>query len=152
MSDFEDLVTQTNKLCSSMEKRSKPKLDVLPLVTNSPPVRMSARDVPAGQCLRKLTGSHRYLKMSESAVEFLGLDKEKVYGVGYNGNVTVVRKGTKVLCEDRSMMVDGVVTDKELYEKKELHERMVACWLKTYNEQFEREYDYDPESRTLSRR
>lgn len=47
-----------------------------------------ASEIKNGKCFRKKNGEYVYLRISESAVRFLGLDETKVYGVCFNGNVT----------------------------------------------------------------
>ena len=42
------------------------------------------------QAFRKRTGEYVYIRLSESSVKFLKLDETKVYGVCFNGNVSVM--------------------------------------------------------------
>jgi hypothetical protein len=63
-----------------------------------------AEEIEQGECFRKKTGTHIYLRISDSAVRFYiekGLDKEatpdKIYGVCLvNGNMCSVEKDTQV--------------------------------------------------------
>lgn len=55
-----------------------------------------ARAVPVssipdhGGYFRKVGGEYVHLRISASSVKFLGLDPSKVYGVTFNGNVSVM--------------------------------------------------------------
>jgi len=54
-------------------------------------------DLNEGEPFKKPTGVYVYLKMSENAMKHLGVDtSENVYGCGFHGKVTTIKKGTKV--------------------------------------------------------
>lgn len=55
-----------------------------------------AKTIEQGQCFRKRNGTYAYLRISESAVKFHGLDQDAVYGVSYNGNMARVEADTLV--------------------------------------------------------
>jgi hypothetical protein len=67
------------------------------LERNRPPEPVPARAIPRGGFFRKRRGEMAYLRISDSAVKYLRLDREKVYGVGYNGNVSVMEPDKLVI-------------------------------------------------------
>jgi hypothetical protein len=63
-----------------------------------------AMTIPEGGFFRKQTGTIVYLRVSESSVGFHKLDKAKVYGVAYNGNMCCVAPNLPVVpCDARQM-------------------------------------------------
>jgi len=60
------------------------------------PKLVAASKVERGQCFRKRTGTYVYLRISESAVRFAGMDEGFVWGVAYNGNLCKVKPETMV--------------------------------------------------------
>ena len=53
--------------------------------------------IQSGECFMKLGGQYTYLAISESAVRYLGLRQGFLYGVCFNGNVTSIPYGRKVV-------------------------------------------------------
>lgn len=60
-------------------------------------ITVKAGDLRGGDVFRKKTGTFGYIVISESSARFLGLDAEKVHGVGTNGNTTTVARDTDVV-------------------------------------------------------
>lgn len=60
------------------------------------PDLVRAEDIEPGEWFVKSKGTFAYLRLSESAVNFLGLDPQYVYGIAFTGNVSKVRAGTPV--------------------------------------------------------
>jgi len=55
-----------------------------------------AKDLKRGDLFKKRTGSYTYLRISPSAVKFLGRDPEEIWGVSFNGNVAQLKPDTLV--------------------------------------------------------
>lgn len=60
-------------------------------------ITVKAGDLRGGDVFRKKTGTFGYIVISESSARFLGLDAEKVHGIGANGNTTSVSRDTDVV-------------------------------------------------------
>lgn len=62
------------------------------------PVEKAVRagTIQQGRFFKKLKGSYTYLRISESAVRFMKLNPDKVWGVCFNGNITDVNPDTLV--------------------------------------------------------
>lgn len=55
-----------------------------------------ANEIAAGQFFRKRRGTYVYMRISASAVRYLQLPADKVYGVCFNGNVAAVAPDTRI--------------------------------------------------------
>jgi hypothetical protein len=58
---------------------------------------VSVQDIGDGCFFKKQKGGFVFIRMSESSVRFLKLDPSKVYGVCFNGNVSVLEPETLVV-------------------------------------------------------
>ena len=75
--------------------------------------QVEARAITPGKCFLKRKGEYVYVRISESAVKFLGLDGSKVYGVCYNGNVTVIKPDALVTPLEIKDMLANVNAEKK---------------------------------------
>lgn len=57
---------------------------------------INASQLQDGELFCRERGTYVYLKISDSAVRFLGLNVERVYGITFNGNVAITEKQDKV--------------------------------------------------------
>lgn len=73
-----------------------------------------------GGCFRKPGGTSVYMRMSESAVRFLGLNQEVVYGISVNGNVAVLYQENLVV----PMFHEDLLKD---VEQTRSWERSIGC-------------------------
>lgn len=64
-----------------------------------------AKDIPEGGFFTKRTGTFAYLRVSDSAANFLKLDANYIYGVAYNGNMARVKRDCIVAISDLHAMV-----------------------------------------------
>ncbi len=61
-----------------------------------------------GQCFKKMGGTLAYMRISDSAANFLRLDhRYRVYGVAYNGNVSTMWRTTLVESVGISTLLDN---------------------------------------------
>lgn len=77
------------------------------------PKTVAARAIAPGQCFRKKTGEYVYLRISESAARFLGLDTSNVHGVCYNGNMCMVKSDVRVVRKEIKDMLGNVDKEKD---------------------------------------
>lgn len=59
-------------------------------------ILVEARELRGGECFKKRTGTYAYIKVSRSALKFMGLDPNEIWGTCFNGNVTKMEPHTKV--------------------------------------------------------
>lgn len=64
-----------------------------------------AREVGAGRFFRKRTGEQLYIRISKASVRFMGLNRDKVYGVAFNGNTATMDSDKYVIEVDLKMMI-----------------------------------------------
>ena len=76
-----------------------------------------AHEIKAGNCFLKKHGHYAYLRISDAAVKFYGLNNlAHIYGVCYNGNITKVEKSTLVVPVTPSAMAANREADKNWHK------------------------------------
>lgn len=73
----------------------------------------TASEIKEGEFFSKKTGTVVYLRISVSAIKFLQLNPALVYGVCYNGNVTIIKRDTVVKKRVLSDFSNNIQRDKE---------------------------------------
>lgn len=82
-------------------------------------------DLYGGRCFRKVRGEYVYIRLDPSTVKFLGLDAKKVYGVSYNGNVTIL---DLTILDPTTEVVEMVHEDIVANKQEERAWENTFCW------------------------
>ena len=59
-------------------------------------ILIEASNIRDGEYFRKKNGNYVYLKISNSSVGYINLDRTKTHGICFNGNITIVEPNTMV--------------------------------------------------------
>jgi hypothetical protein len=59
-------------------------------------ILIEASNIKQGEYFRKKNGEYVYLKMSNTSIGYINLDRTKTHGICFNGNITIVEPYTLV--------------------------------------------------------
>ena len=83
-------------------------------------ILIEASNIRDGEYFRKKNGEYVYLKMSNSSIGYVNLDRTKTHGICFNGNITIVEPYTAVI---RCTFEDFA---KNVQDNRDWHEKVIG--------------------------
>lgn len=83
-------------------------------------ILIEASNIRDGEYFRKKQGTYVYLRISNSSVGYINLDRTKVHGICFNGNITIVEPNTLV---HRCTFEDFA---KNVQDNRDWHEKVIG--------------------------